>query len=536
MNLHVEVENLKVPVREIDKKVIDIDKKLRPFVAEYCNIIETEIADITVLSKSIDARRKGWPVLVYKVRFRIKNPVRNMRNYKEIDINKKPEKCYLYDLEPQNKQQNPIVVGTGPAGLLAAWLLAYYGMNPIVIDCGGSVEQRNADILKFKQTKELNEDSNFLFGEGGAGTYSDGKLYTRKKDVRMKFIIELFIKFGAPEEINILNRPHIGSDKLQDMVAKMREDIIARGGEYRWNSKVSDIVVKDNKCHGVVLEDGEVLESETTILAFGLSSRDLIEKLIENGVDNELKDFQIGSRIEHRQDMIDRNQYGMDFERDRALPPAEYNFVSRPQAVENINRVSTFCMCPGGLIVPATAERGMLSTNGMSNFERNNKFANSCLIVNQKADAFKNAAEAFAFLRNIESLAFTAGGGDYTAPGQDARSFIKHEAKFISPTTSYCFGITPVDLNEILPKETADSIAYALNFFERQSKGFVQHGKLIGVETHVSSPVRFIRDFETLESSVKNLYIAGEGAGYAGGIMSAALDGLKMAEKILMKN
>ena len=534
--MFVEVENLKIPVRNVDKKVVDIDKKLRPFIAEYCSIVETEIADIKVISKSIDARKKGWPVFIYKVKFRIKNAVRGMRNFKEIDVSQETEKSYLYELEPQSQVKNPIVVGTGPAGLLAAWLLAYYGKKPIVIDCGGTVEQRNEDILKFKQSKELDENSNYLFGEGGAGTYSDGKLYTRKKDLRMKFIVDLFIKFGAPKEIGILNRPHIGSDKLQIIVAKMREDIVARGGEYHWNSKVSDIIVKDNQCYGVVLENGEQLESETTILAFGLSSRDLIEKLIDNGVDNELKDFQIGSRIEHRQELIDRNQYGMDFERNHLLPPAEYNFVSRPQVVENLNRVSTFCMCPGGIIVPATAERGMLSTNGMSNFARNNKFANSCLIVNQKADDFKDANEAFAFLRNIESAAFNAGGGDYTAPGQDAVAFIKREAKFLSPTTSYCFGITPVDLNEILPDETCDSIAYALNFFERKCKGFLKHGKFIGVETHISSPVRFVRDFETLESSVKNLYIAGEGAGYAGGIMSAALDGLKIAEKILMKN
>ncbi|UDQ97920.1 FAD-dependent protein [Lentisphaerota bacterium WC36G] len=532
--MYVEVENLRIPVRDIEKNARDIDNKLRPYIAEYCSIVETEIADIKVISKSIDARKKGWPVLTYKVQFRIKNAVRGMRNFKEIDASTEKKTSFLLELDPKNKVQNPIVVGTGPAGLLAAWMLAYYGMKPIVIDCGTNVEQRHEDITNFKKTRELNENSNYLYGEGGAGTYSDGKLYTRKKDDRIKFVIDLFIKYGAPKKIGIVNRPHIGSDKLRSMVAKMREEIISLGGEYRWNCKVTDIIVKDNQCYGVKLESGETLESEKTILAFGLSSRDLIEQLIETGVDHELKDFQIGTRIEHRQELIDRNQYGMDFARHESLPPAEYNFVSRPQAIEGINRVSTFCMCPGGTIVPATAERGMLSTNGMSNFARNNKFANSCLIVNQKSDCFATTKDAFKFLRDIESAAFVAGGSDYTAPGQDASAFIKGQAKFLSPTTSYCFGIKPFDLNEILPGETADSIAYALNFFERKCKGFMKDGKLIGVETHISSPVRFTRDFESMQTSVKNLYIAGEGAGYAGGIMSAAIDGLKIAEKIIL--
>lgn len=524
------LDNFKVNVKNIPVFREDLDSGLTPYIAEYCGMNQNDIAEYHIVNKSIDARGAG-PVIVYSIDLKLKDQLKGASPLVEIP---EPEKeSYLDKIHPMAKLPvNPIIVGTGPAGLFAAYLLAAFGCKPILIERGYDVERRTRDIDLFHTTRELDPNSNYLIGEGGAGTFSDGKLYTRTRDPRGKFVLEIFVENGAPQEILYLKRPHIGSDILPGMIKNMREKIKDMGGIFVMGNTVYSAWQERGICKGISFSDGEKLNSQYTIIAQGLGGRELARNLMNQNIEHSLKSFQIGCRIEHPQVFIDTNQYGLKT-RPPFLGAAEYNLVSRPAKNSTLGGVTTFCMCPGGEIVPGTATPGQFSTNGMSNYARNGKFANSALIVSQDNKLFQNASQAFDMLATLETNAYLAGGEDYTAPAQDAAAFFHKRRKISSYETSYKLGLRPAPLHEILPRETSWSITNALSYFERIFPGFMRFGKLVGVETNISSPVRFFRNPETLESSLPGLYICGEGAGFAGGIMSAAVDGMKIAEKII---
>jgi len=530
----IKLNNLTIRAYSIPPKTITIDQNLTPFIAQHLEIAESDIIDYKILSKSIDSRR-GAPALVYSLTATLhdNDAAKTCIEYKvsDADIQKNLEAKLEFPDAPAGLK-NPLIIGSGPAGLMTALVLAQSGCEPIILERGHDVEKRAIDIDKFHQTRKFNPDSNYLLGEGGAGTFSDGKLYTRTNDPRARFVLKTFAGAGAPHEILYVKRPHIGSDKLPDMVRSIREQIEQAGGKFLFGTRVKELIIEDNKCKGVITQDNERIEAPAVIAAHGLGGRSLTHKLIDQGVEFAMKGFQIGCRIEHPQSLIDENQYRIPT-RPEWLGAAEYHLSNRKNDLWNISGASSFCMCPGGIIVPASLEPGHLSTNGMSKYARDGKFANSCLIVSQADDMFSNPHQAYKFLRGLEHKAFELGGGDYTAPAQDARAFVKGKMALKNEETSYSFGLKSARIDKLLPEKTAEALVVALRKFDNSFHGFLKHGKIIGIETFISSPIRFLRDRETLGTSVDKLYVSGEGAGYAGGILSAAVDGIKIAEKLL---
>jgi uncharacterized protein len=522
--------NLKLDIRKIPENMGNIDDNLKKYIASHCRISENNIEQYEIAGKSIDARGKRLS-FIYNLKVKIADSLAAGTMLAPISDDKNIP--YNETFTPsRNLQKNPLIVGSGPAGMFAAYQLALFGCDPVIIDRGYDVETRKNDIDAFYADRVLNENSNFLIGEGGAGTFSDGKLYTRTRDPRNSYILDTFIAHGAPPEIGYLKRPHIGSDRLPQVIASMRQRIIELGGKFIMGTKVSSIITGTNGCTGVLLNSGEQFSAPVTIIGHGLGDRALTNSLIDAGVEFTMKSFQVGCRIEHPQWFIDRNQYGVN-SRPALLDAAEYNLVSRPKANSGIASATTFCMCPGGSIIPGMADSGRLSTNGMSNFARDSKFANAAIIVSHSAELYNSPTAAYQFLDSIEQQSFKLGGSDYSAPAQSADGFVRAAKSLTTKESSYNLGLAPAALHELLPQTTAAAIRTALRHFDRKMPGYIKHGTLIGIETHVSSPVRFNRDPESLASSLKQLYIAGEGGGCAGGIMSAAADGLKIAEKII---
>lgn len=536
---HVSISHLEIPLPELEElSRSSYEHHLHPWIARHCGISENDVLNYKILHRSLDARKKPDIRFVYRldVTVRENSPVRE--NVHTVLFTPQPDQNHpLYQLTTRSPlPKHPIIVGTGPAGMMAAYLFALYGCQPVILDRGVDVEQRQADIELFLHTRQLNPESNYLFGEGGAGTYSDGKLYTRIKDFRIRFLLEAFVAARAPRRILYDYHPHIGSDILPYMVRRLRKQVESWGGSFHWGITVTDLLIRNGRCQGVVAQNGETFEAPLILIACGHSARKLIQKILQHGVAHQLKDFQLGCRIEHPQHLIDHAQY------DR-IPPrwlvgaAEYNMTSRPKQ-STVARATTFCMCPGGEIIAATSDEGQLCTNGMSRFRRDGVYANAGLIVNQNAAHFKFASDAFEYIEAIEQQAFAAGAGGgitypYQCPAQDAVAFVKGETGLHSAHSSYRFGITSARVDQLLPEKTVNALRAALQYFENVISGFLNSGILIGVETRVSSPVRFIRNPETLSSSLPGLYLAGEGAGYASGITSSALDGLRIAETIL---
>ncbi len=475
-----------------------------------------------IKKKSLDARNKSDLKYIYTIEFSDELP---------------PENPALARL-PKNRlpKSHVAVIGSGPAGLFCALRLIERGIAPIVIERGACVEEREKDISAFIETKTLNPQSNVQFGEGGAGTFSDGKLNTQTHSPINREVLKTFVRFGAPEEILWLNKPHIGSDNLKKVVKNMREYILANGGNVYFNTRMTDIRIKDGKAQSITVKNADgvqEIEVSALVLAIGHSARDTFELLRKRGLKMTAKDFAVGVRIEHLQSAIGFSQYGASFTK---LPAADYKLVSHASE----RAAFTFCMCPGGFVMPAASEAGGVVTNGMSNYARNETNANAALIAQVYKSDFgqdfeKNPLAGVDFQRAIERKAFEIGGGDYRAPVQLVGDFLKDRTseKFGKVTPTYAAGTTFAELGAVLPSSITQTLKSAILDMDKRLKGFADpEAVLTAAETRTSSPVRIERGEDMQSVSAKGLYPCGEGAGYAGGITSSAADGIRTAEAI----
>lgn len=519
------ISNLKISITN-DKDIKEILQKR----------VGTEILEYKIIKRSIDARDKSDILYVYSIDIKVNNEEKLLkRNYKNFNVGIAKDENYSYPKNGEEELQNrTVVVGFGPAGMFCSLILARCGYKPIILERGKDIVERDNDVEKLMNERILNPESNILFGIGGAGTYSDGKLNTLVNDKygRNKFVLEELVKHGAPEEVLYSNKPHVGTDRLKEVVKNIKEEIIKLGGEIRFNSKLDNIVTENGAIVEAIYNKEEHIKTNIIILAIGHSARDTFYMLNDSKVYMEQKPFAIGVRIEHNQKMISKDQYGESYEK---LPPADYKLVHH---LKNGRSVFTFCMCPGGLVVPATSEPEMVVTNGMSNYKRDTNNANSAMLVNVNPEDFgsKHPLAGIEFQRELEKKAFIVGGSNYNAPCQLVGDFIgeKIESQYdVNPT--YKPGVTFTDLNKCLPGFIADALKQAIKEFNKSIKGFASdNAVLTAVETRSSSPIKIKRD-DNFEANIKGIYPVGEGAGYAGGIISAAMDGMKVAEKIVEK-
>jgi uncharacterized FAD-dependent dehydrogenase len=511
--------------------------ELRAAIVARFGIDDSALLGFTIARRAWDARARNNIKLVYTIDANVQDEAATLaRLSTDAAIAPTPDTSYQpvahFSTPPKLR---PIVIGTGPCGIFAALILAQMGLNPIILERGKVVRERTADTWGLWRKSILNPESNVQFGEGGAGTFSDGKLYSQIKDPHHlgRKVIEEFVKAGAPEEILYVAKPHIGTFRLVGMVEAMRRTIEALGGEYRFGAKVTDLELDaDRNIRGVVLESGEVIAASHVVLAIGHSARDSFEMLERRGIYIEAKPFSVGFRIEHPQSLIDRHRFG-NFAGDPILGAADYKLVHH---AGNGRSVYSFCMCPGGTVVAATSEPGRVVTNGMSQYSRNERNANAGIVVGiTPADYPAGNLAGVAFQRQWESAAFVAGGGSYAAPAQLVGDFIagRPSNALGDVIPSYRPGVTPTDLTPCLPDYAIAAIREALPAFDQQIKGFaLPDAVLTGVETRTSSPIRITRG-KTLQSlNTPGLFPAGEGAGYAGGILSAGVDGIKIAEAV----
>lgn len=491
----------------------------------------------TIVKKSIDARKKNDIKIVYTFDIKIKNESRILGNKKIRSVSLVSSKKYEFPNKNTDLNERPIIIGSGPAGLFCGLILAENGYRPIILERGKDMDSRIKDVEQFVLTAKLSTESNIQFGEGGAGTFSDGKLNTLVKDkfLRNRKVLEEFVECGAPEEILYYNKPHIGTDYLRKVVKNIRNKIIELGGDVRFNSKVTSLMVDNDSIAGVIINNDEKILSNKVILAIGHSARDTFSMLKENDILIEKKPFAIGVRIEHPQELINKAQYGSSYD-NKNLPVADYKLTHH---CKNGRGVYSFCMCPGGYVVNASSEENRVVTNGMSNYLRDAENANSALLVNVTPTDFPedDVLAGVAFQRKWEELAFMAGGSNYDVPVQRSIDFINNrkstEIGKVKPSLQDNASLA--NINECLPYYVCDAIKEGISVFDNKIKGFgLEDAILSGVETRSSSPIRIIRN-KDFESNIKGLYPCGEGAGYAGGIMSAAMDGIKVAEAVTSK-
>ncbi len=512
--------------------ITEIDLRLTPaqaansdkFLSIATSILKIKISDIDnyrILKKSIDARKKN---IIVNVKLQL---IINDKNFKF----EKPE----FNFKNVENSKEVVVVGAGPAGLFAALKLIEIGIKPIIIERGKVIKERRRDVAALNRKHIVNPDSNYAFGEGGAGTFSDGKLYTRsKKRGNVKSVLELLQFHGANDNITFEARPHIGTNKLPKIITNIRKTITDCGGKILFNKKLTDFIISDNKIKGVVVNDNEKINTNVVILATGHSAADIYELLHKKNIKIENKPFALGVRVEHNQNLIDSIQYHCPI-RDEYLPAANYNLVSQI----NGRGVFSFCMCPGGFIVPATTSINELVVNGMSPSKRNSKFANSGIVVEVKNDDLKQFSEygelaGLKFRQHIEHLAFVNANNSQAAPSQRLMDFVNSKYSNTLPETSYFPGVTSSEIHKWLPESISKRLQSGFKVFGKKMKGFLTNQAIvIAVESRTSSPVRIPRSKDSfMHEQIQGLFPCGEGAGYAGGIVSAAVDGQNCALKV----
>ena len=529
-----------IRLTEIKLPLNHAPEDLTTAITTKLKISAEQMASFVMFKRGYDARNKRNIQLIYTLDITLTDS--NLANdllvqfASDNHVKATPDTSYKYVSEaPENLTERPVVIGFGPCGLLAGLTLAQMGFKPIIIERGNEVRQRTKDTFGFWRQRKLNTESNVQFGEGGAGTFSDGKLYSQVKDPNHygRKVMTEFVKAGAPDEILFVSKPHIGTYKLVTMVEKMRAEIIALGGEVRFATRVDDLHITDSKVTGVTLSSGETLKTNHVIFAVGHSARDTFQMIHDKGVYIEAKPFSIGFRIEHKQSAIDEARFG-DNAGNEILGAADYKLVHH---CKNGRSVYSFCMCPGGTVVAAASEEGRVVTNGMSQYSRNERNANSAIVVgiDPERDYPNHPLAGIELQRQLETLAFELGGKDYSAPAQTIGDFLKgkpnSELGDVKP--SYTPGITLTDLSKALPDFAIDAIREAIPAFNKKIQGFSSDdGLLTGVETRTSSPISIKRNKDFQSINTKGLFPAGEGAGYAGGILSAGIDGIKVAEAV----
>ena len=493
------------------------------------NAKENDCKAFKIAKQSVDARKKQVS-FVYSVDLELAKKVKtNGKNIIEI-INEEEKELTSGNVKLLHR---PIVVGSGPCGLFCALTLARKGYMPLLLERGADVDTRTKAVQDFWQNRNFSSDTNVQFGEGGAGTFSDGKLTTRISDPKIMKILGEFVKFGAPEEILYKAKPHIGTDILKNVVKAIRNEIIKLGGEVRFNSKVSDIDINGGTIRSIKLSSGEEIPCDVLVLALGHSARDTYEMLFNKGILMQAKAFSVGARVEHEQQFINEAMYG-EFAGHKLLGAADYQLSYR----NGDDACYSFCMCPGGVVVAAASEENTVVTNGMSYFARNEDNSNAAICVNVTTKDFENAhpLSGVKYQQELEKRAFNLGGNNYNAPAQLVSDFLngKCSDKFSSVKPSFAPDVTPIDLNNLFSERVSKVLSDGLRQFERKINGFTKNGAILtGPETRTSAPVRILRNDELESCSAKGIYPAGEGAGYAGGIMSAAVDGIRVAEKII---
>lgn len=542
-----------IQIRQLKLMPGHSDRELTEKAARILRIRPEEIASLRVVRQSIDARKKPEIRLIYTVDVKLVGAREEkvlLSCRKNPDVGPAPEVRYRFP-EPGKEilAERPLIIGTGPAGLFCGYLLAKAGYRPLLLERGEDVESRTRRVEEFWKTGVLSADSNVQFGEGGAGTFSDGKLNTlvKDKDGRNTEVLKIFVENGAPEEIRYESRPHVGTDVLSRVVKHMRERILSWGGEVRFSTRVTELVIEGGRVRGVVCENGERIDAGAVVLAIGHSARDTFAMLEKKGIPMEAKSFAVGFRVEHPQELINLSQYAQ--RRPEALPPASYKLTAKTSEGRG---VYSFCMCPGGYVVNASSEPGRLAVNGMSYSGRNGKNANSAIIVSVTPQDYGAGGPlaGIHFQRELEERAFRAAGGavpiqryaDYAGTERENGSAVaeadgmvrekreRHVPADFAPAIKGAWKFA--DLRDILPSSVRKAFLEGMEAFDRIIPGFADDAVcLSGVESRTSSPVRIPRD-ETLQSSVRGLYPCGEGAGYAGGITSAAMDGMRVAEAI----
>ncbi|HEX5125281.1 MAG TPA: NAD(P)/FAD-dependent oxidoreductase [Rhodocyclaceae bacterium] len=523
------------------------EEALQAAVLTRLGIAADELIGFSIFKRSYDARKRSAIALIYSLDVQVKNEAALLKRLSAVkggarDLSLTPDMNYKFVAHANGMLEalRPVVIGFGPCGIFAALILAQMGFRPIVLERGKAVRERTQDTWGLWRQHKLDPESNVQFGEGGAGTFSDGKLYSQIKDPRYlgRKVLTEFVKAGAPPEILYVSKPHIGTFRLVGMVEKMRTEIETLGGEVRFKTKVDELVIEDGRMRGVTINGGEFLAADHVVMAVGHSARDTFQMLHDKGVYVESKPFSIGFRIEHPQALIDQCRFGAQAG-NAILGAADYKLVHH---AKNGRSVYSFCMCPGGTVVAATSEAGRVVTNGMSQYSRNERNANAGIVVGITPEDYpgthpNDPLAGIVFQRHWESRAFELGGGDYCAPGQLVGDFIagRPSTALGTVTPSYKPGVLLGDLRTALPGYAIAAIREALPALDKQIKGFAMHDAVLtGVETRTSSPVRVKRGSDYQSQNTKGLYPAGEGAGYAGGILSAAVDGIEVAEAVAL--
>lgn len=514
-------------------------KQLYQTVAKRLQIPVADVLHVTYYKKSIDARKKPNIYIILTVLVTVKHEAKILKQFaNDPDISMYTPYTYtIPPCAPTGKQ--PVIIGFGPAGMFAGLLLAKAGLQPLILERGPCVEKRQEDVKHFRQTGQLNPESNVQFGEGGAGTFSDGKLTTGIKDARTRFVLETFVEHGAPEEILYLAKPHIGTDRLIEVVRNMRQDILQHGGEIKFQAKFTNFLQQNGQLTGIEYEQDHILhhvETDQCILAIGHSARDVFTTLYQTNVKLSQKNFAVGVRIEHPQAIINQSMYGTSASKD--LPPADYKLVAH---LPNGHSLYTFCMCPGGEVIAAASESNRLVVNGMSHYARDGRNANSALLVGISSTDLhsEHPLAGMEFQMKIEEAAFQAGGSNYNAPVCCVGDFLAHRTpkSIYSVEPTYQPGITLATPDLYLPEKITETLRLGITAMAQKIANFdLPDAILTGVESRSSSPVRIERNPSSYESmSIRGVYPCGEGAGYAGGIMSAAVDGMHCAEHIIEK-